>query len=182
MAVEYMGASHLASDGYEVQRTNNFEIILSGLGEITGNASDTRTIKLAIESGFLPSEENTVQELNYFNTNIKVAGTATYSGGSIVVKDIISQGSDIESIIVAWRKAVYDPTPNSATTDRIGLAFNYKTDARVVQYAPDGSMERTWKLLGVWPSSVNYGNLEYGSGGSIKTIEIALQYDKAIRI
>lgn len=177
MAIEKLGASHLASDGYEVQRTNNFEIVISGIGELTGNVNDTRTITLAIESGFLPSEESSSQELNYSNTLVKVAGTTTYSGGSLVVKDVISENEDIEAIIIAWRKAVYDPD-----TDKVGLAFNYKKDARVIQYAPDGTMTRTWKLLGVWPRSVNYGNLEYGSGGAIKTIEIGLEYDKAIRI
>ena len=176
MAIEFLGASHLASDGFEVQRTNNFEIVLSGLGDLTGNIADTRTIKLAVDSGFLPSEESASQELNYSNMSIKVAGTTTYSGGSITVKDVISENSDVESIINAWRKTVYDPE-----TDKVGLAFNYKRDARIIQYAPDGTMERTWKLQGVWPRSVNYGSLQYGTGGAIKTIEIGLEYDKAIR-
>lgn len=177
MAIDKLGASHLASDGYEVQRTNNFEIVISGIGELTGNINDTRTITLAVESGFLPAEESSTQELNYSNTVVKVAGTTTYSGGSIVVKDIISANEDVEAIIIAWRKSVFDPD-----NDRVGLAFNYKKDARVIQYAPDGTMERTWKLMGVWPKSVNYGSLEYGSGGSIKTIEVSLEYDKAVRM
>ena len=170
-----LGASHLASDGYEVQRTNNFEITISGIGEITGDMSHPDTITLAVESGFLPSEDNSVQALNYGNTHVKVAGTVTYTGGSLVVKDIISENEDIEAIIVAWRKAVYNPE-----TDQIGLAFNYKKEGTIIQYAPDGSMERVWKLQGVWPKSVNYGTLDYGSGGSIKTIEVGIEYDKAM--
>lgn len=177
MAITKLGASHLASDGYEVQRTNNFEVVISGIGELTGNVNDTRTVTLSLESGFLPAEQSSDQELHYANTLVHVAGTTTYSGGSIVVKDIISEKEDMEQIIINWRKSVYDPD-----TDKVGLAFNYKKDARVIQYAPDGSMERTWKLIGVFPIAVNYGTLDYSSGGAIKTIEVTLSYDKAIRI
>jgi hypothetical protein len=177
MSITKLGASHLASDGYEVQRTNNFEVILSGIGEITGNVNDTRTITLSVNSFFLPSEESSSQELHYGNTLVKVAGTVNYSGGSLVVKDVISENEDVENIIIAWRKSVYDPS-----SDKVGLGYNYKKDARVIQYAPDGTIERTWKLLGVWPRAVNYGNLDYGSGGSIKQIEVQLEYDKAIRV
>lgn len=177
MSIEKLGASHLCADGGDVQRTNNFEFILSGIGELTGNVNNTRTITLAVDGAFLPTEDNSVQELHYSNTAVKVAGTVTYGSGTLTLKDMITEGSDIESIITEWRKSVYDPE-----TDKIGLAFNYKKDARVVQYAPDGSMERTWKLQGCWPSSVDYGQLQYGSGGSIKLISVGIQYDKAIRV
>lgn len=177
MAITKLGASHLASDGYDVQRTNNFEFVISGLGSLTGNANDARSITLAVDGAFLPSEDSSVQELAYSNTSVKVAGTTTYGSGTLVLKDLISAGGDIEKILVKWRKAVYDPD-----TDKVGLAFNYKIDARIVQYAPDGTMERTWKLLGCFPSSVDYGQLQYGSGGAVKTVSVGIQYDKAIRL
>lgn len=168
-----LGASHLTTETWELQRTNNFEISIAGLDSIAG-AGSARLITLAVESGFLPSEQSNVENLNYGNTLVKVAGTVTYSNGQLVVKDAIQE--DIENIIRLWRKSVYDPD-----TDAVGLAFNYKKDARVIQYAPDGTMERTWKLLGVWPSAVDYGQLDYTSSGAKKTISITLEYDKAIR-
>ena len=61
----------------------------------------------------------------------------------------------------------------------IGFAVNYKKQARVVQYAPDGTYERTWKIEGVWPSQVSYGDLS-NTDGNPKEISITLQYDKAI--
>ena len=169
-----LGSSHFATESWEIQRTNNFEISIAGLDTLVG-AGSARLVTLAVESGFLPTENSNVVELNYGNTLTKVAGTTTYSNGQLVVKDAIQE--DIENIIVQWRKSVFDPD-----TDKVGLAFNYKMDARVVQYAPDGSMERTWKLQGVWPSSVDYGAVDYTSQGAKKTISITLEYDKAIRI
>lgn len=164
--IETLGASHLASEGWEVQRQNNFEISIAGVGG--------RTLTLAVESGFLPAESNEIIELNYGNSKVKVAGIATFEDGTLTLKDAISQ--DIEGIVRDWRSQVYDPE-----TDRVGLAVNYKKQGRVIQYAPDGSMERTWKIIGAWPSNVNYGTLDYTASDK-KTIELTITYDKAVRV
>ena len=164
--VETLGAAHLASAGYEVQRTNNFEI------QIDGVTSETRTLILSVVSGFLPNESNEVISLNYGNTQITVAGAARpNNSGTLVVRDLVQQ--DIEAAIDAWRATVYNKE-----TDAIGFAFDYKKEAKVVQYAPDGTLLRTWDLEGVWPSAVDYGQISYDSPG-VKTISITLQYDKA---
>lgn len=165
MAIETLGASHLADRGFEVQRTNNFEIQIE-------NVSNSRILTLAVVSGFLPSESNEVISLNYGNTTITVAGKANVNGsGSLVVRDLVQQ--DVEQMIDAWRSTVYDKS-----TDAIGFAFDYKKPAKVTQYAPDGTLVRVWNLIGVWPSAVDYGQISYDSPGA-KTISITLQYDKA---
>lgn len=165
MAIETLGASHLASEGYEVQRTNNFEIQIE-------NVSKSRILTLAVVSGFLPNESNEVINLGYGNTTITVAGKANVNGnGTLVVRDLVQQ--DMELVIDEWRKTVYDKT-----TDAIGFAFDYKKPAKVTQYAPDGTLIRVWNLQGVWPSAVDYGQISYESPG-VKTVSITLQYDKA---
>ncbi len=163
--IESLGASHLASQGFEVQRTNNFEIQID-------NVSKVRPLILAVVSGFLPNESNEVISLNYGNTTITVAGKANANGsGSLVVRDLVQE--DIEQVIDEWRKTVYDKE-----TDAIGFAADYKKPAYVTQYAPDGTLLRVWNLEGVWPSAVDYGQVSYESPG-VKTINITLQYDKA---
>ena len=163
--IESLGASHLASQGFEVQRTNNFEIQID-------NVTKVRPLILAVVSGFLPNESNEVISLNYGNTTITVAGKANANGsGSLVVRDLVQE--DIEQVIDDWRKTVYNKE-----TDAIGFAADYKKPAYVTQYAPDGTLLRVWNLEGVWPSSVYYGQVSYESPG-VKTINITLQYDKA---
>lgn len=158
---------HLASEGYEVQRVNNFEIQIDGVG-----TKWDETIRLAVVSGFLPNESNEVISLNYGNTQITVAGAARpNNSGSLVVRDFVQK--DVEGIIALWRSQVYDKT-----SDAIGFASNYKKTAKVTQCAPDGTYLRSWDLEGVWPSAVDYGTISYESPG-VKTISITLQYDKA---
>lgn len=166
-----LGASHLASANFEVQRTNNFEIQV----DCSTDTEKQRTITLAIVGGFLPSESNEVISLNYSNTTVTVAGKANANGsGSLTIRDFLQDGSDVEKIIDDWRAQVYDKE-----TDAIGFAADYKKTAMVTQYAPDGSYMRVWKLKGVWPSAVEYGQVSYDSPG-VKTINVTLQYDKAI--
>lgn len=169
MAVEVLGPSHFSSENWELQRTNNFEISISGVGE------SERLLTLAVASGFLPDEGNDPIDVSYGNTKVSVAGV--FSGatdGSISIRDVIQK--DVEALIEEWRYTVYNKD-----TDAIGMAFDYKKQARIVQYAPDGSHERTWKLEGVWPSRVNYGTLDYESN-DVKKIELTLRYDKAILV
>ena len=165
MALENLGASHLASSGFEVQRTNNFEIQID-------NVSNQRILTLSVVSGFLPNESNEVISLNYGNTQITVAGAARpNNSGTLVVRDLIQE--DVEQMIDQWRSTVYNKD-----TDAIGFAADYKKSAKVTQSAPDGTLLRVWDLEGVWPSAVDYGQISYDSPGA-KTISITLQYDKA---
>lgn len=165
MAIETLGASHLASQGFEVQRTHNFEIQID-------NVSKVRMLTLSVVSGFLPNESNEVISLNYGNTQVTVAGAARpNNSGTLVVRDLVEE--DIEKVIDDWRATVYNKD-----TDAIGFAYDYKKTAKVSQYAPDGTLVRVWNLKGVWPSAVDYGNISYDSPG-VKSISITLQYDKA---
>ena len=166
MPTRTLGASHLAGAGWEVQRKNNFEISIAGVGD------SERLLTLSVVSGALPTESNEVITLNYGNTNIKVAGVFNTEGGTLVVRDFLQK--DVEALIDKWRATVYN-----LYTDGIGFAVNYTKQARVVQYAPDGTYERTWKIEGVWPSQVSYGDLS-NTDGNPKEIQITLQYDKAI--
>lgn len=166
MSIERLGASHLASQNFEIQRVNNFEIQIEGV-------YDYRTLTLAVVSGFLPNESNEVITLNYGNTKTTVAGVSNFNNsGTLVVRDFLQK--DIEKAIDDWRATV-----TRKDNDSIGFAYDYKKKATVTQYAPDGTYERVWKLQGVWPSAVDYGAVSYDSPG-VKTISITLQYDKAV--
>lgn len=167
MAIDTLGASHLATDGFEIQRTNNFEIQI----ELADDSERVRNLTLAVVSGFLPSESNEVINLNYGNTQITVAGAARVNNsGTLVVRDLIEK--DTEKLIDEWRSLVYNKQ-----SEAIGFAVDYKKTAKITQYAPDGTYLRVWNVEGLWPSAVDYGNISYESSG-VKTISITLQYDK----
>lgn len=159
-----LGPYHMAQNQqYEPQRTNHFEVQITDVG---GDA-----LTLAVSSTNLPTISVPATEVPHGNATIKVAGQVEFDDVSIEVKDFI--GADVEGIIDSWQREVYDPV-----TDQIGLAVNYKRTGYLYQYAPDGSNIRTWTLDGVWPNSVEYGDMGY-DGSDVKQISMTLSVDKA---
>lgn len=158
-----MGAMHMSNvKTYEIQRTNNFELVLEGFGD---------EFTLCVESCPLPTTSNDPIELAYGNAKVKVAGQAAFDDIELQVKDAI--GADIEKKLSDWRKQVYDPE-----TDKIGWAADYKRNGRIHQYAPDGTYQRSWRIIGVWPTNFNPGEMNY-DGSDKKLISMTLSVDKA---
>ena len=147
---------------YEVQRTNHFELRIDGLSD---------DITLAVESIGLPEVSNDPIELAYGNSKVKVAGQATYNDVEFSVKDFIE--ADTEYELWQWRNQVYNPE-----TDAIGWNNTYKRDGTIYQYGPDGTVLRKWKMLGLWPTNLSGGEMNY-DGGDKKLISMTLSCDKA---
>ncbi len=159
---------HLAPGGaaskFEPQRQSNWLISIAGV-------AGENNIRLALEAAALPSVAVEEIPLNFLNTTRWVAGRAIYDTIPLVVKDMVDVG--VASAIKDWHEQVYNPE-----THKIGLAKNYKKVADLVLFGPDGELQRTWSLLGCWPVSVNYGQLDMNSSDKV-LIETVLRYDRA---
>lgn len=166
MADRQLGASFMSNNrSYEVQRTNNFEVVFQGLSD---------TVTLAVASCSIGTESNEPLELPYGNTRVKVAGQTSFDDVSLVVNDFIK--ADLEKEIVAWRNQVYNPK-----NDAIGWAEDYKRVGRLYQFAPDGTCDRVYYLQGCWPSSVEISEFNY-DGADKKQLTLTISVDKAYRI
>lgn len=168
-----LNAAFMSADSkYEVQRTNNFRFIVD-LSEFTNNTSVSSgdIIELACDTTGLPNIQNDPIELDYGNSNVKVAGKATIDDISVAVKDFIEP--DVEQILWQWRLKVYNPK-----TGKIGWSNSYKKTCYVVQYGPNGEVVRKWQCDGVWPTSLDLGELDYSSGDK-KQITMNLSVDNA---
>ena len=158
-----LGPMHLSNNrNFEVQRTNNFEVAIEGLSD---------EITLSVQSFALPTISNDPIELSYGNSKVKVAGQANFDDISMAVNDYIT--IDIERQLHAWRKQVYDPE-----SDAVGWAEKYKRNGRVYQYGPDGTVVRTWRIIGMWPASIESGEMSY-DGSEKKQVTMNFSVDKA---
>jgi len=155
---------------YEVQRQNDWYFEVE---PPSGALSDTkRVITVALDIGFLPSESSEEIEIHFVNERVYVAGKPMFEAGTLTLKDYVDY--PVMKTIADWRKVVYNPQ-----TGQIGLAKNYKVDASVVLFAPDGSYRREWVLRGCWPQAVNYGPTLDMSTMEQNKIEVTIRYDKA---
>jgi hypothetical protein len=169
MAIQTLYAGFMSSDpAYEIQRTNNFYITLdlSAFG-----AADAGLMSLACETTGLPNSNTDPLEAPYGNSVVKVAGKTTFDDISITIKDFIEK--DIEAVLMKWRYAVYNPE-----TGKVGWAANYKREARITLYAPNGTCERTWMATGVWPTGIELGDMDYSSS-DLRKITMTLSVDHA---
>lgn len=150
---------------YEVQRMNHFEVLIEGLSNVV--------VPLAVESFSLPDVSISPIELAHGNTKVKVAGLADTPDSSLTVKDFIVP--DIEGLLYDWFQQVYE-----FRTGKIGWASVYKKNATFYEYAPDGTNPRVWKLIGMWPSTMTFGEFGYESGDK-RQISTTLQVDQSYR-
>ena len=167
-----LGPQHLAADlKWEPQRTSNFQVNIYGLP-----GQGTEMIMLSLVNFSLPNIQNDPIPIKHGNTNVKFAGSTEWQGSDqLTVIDYIT--TDLSQIISDWRKLVYDPE-----TDAIGWAANYKKQGEVVEAGPDGTFYRTWKYEGIWPSAVNFGELNHEATTDVRRIEMTMQYDRAYRV
>ena len=163
---EYLGAKHLAGKTIgDLQRVNNFMVQIDGL---------PTNLMFMVQGMPLPSSENEVLSVKFGNSVIKLPGPASFSEGEITFRDSIDL--DTEQSLYDWRLMVYDPV-----TERIGKSTNFKKNAMITEYSPDGSVGRQWKMEGVWPSAFKPGEMN-NDGSEIKTMSLTLQYDRAYRV
>ena len=183
-AVSPMGTYHLAANHnlYEIQRSNNFEFIVTDIdgiskaGMISGQVSGTienaqEIIRLSVASSSIPHFSQDPIEVKRGNSTMKFAGVPKFDAGTIKVNDYI--GAATKEVLMAWQNLSYN-----VATEKVGLASDYKKDCYLVEYTPDYQKVRQWKLHGCWISKLDGG--EFSSDNNDKMqITVTIEYDKA---
>lgn len=159
-------ATRFNTKKFQLQRKNHFEV------QFDSDFIDSE-LRFMLVSFPLPKETTEASDISYFNQTIKVAGKTTFDNTTMVLRDAIEY--DTEQKFLNWRKKVYDPENGT-----MGLAADYKCDATVYEYTPNKESYRTWRIIGCWPSSIDYGEMTYDDGGE-KQLTVGITYDYAYR-
>lgn len=166
-----MGADHVAEANgrYEPQRPFNFKLVLP-----QDVVDDAETVELAALSFTVPNISNEPITIPFLNEDRKVAGAATFENATLVVVDYVDP--NVLQSLQGWRDRVYDPE-----TGGVGLARDYKRDASLKMFGPDDqdSFSRLWRLVGVWPQSVQHGEFNMGTRTDYKQVTAIFSIDRA---
>jgi hypothetical protein len=181
-----IGAYVLAneSSGFlaEIQRTNNFEFVVTNLQGIKKpgmSGSETNAvvenieevIRLSVNSSSIPHFSQDPIAVRRGNTVVKYAGVINFPEGSIQCNDYI--GIDTKIALMAWQNL-----SGNVKTQKVGLVTDYKRDCWLIEYTPDYQEVRKWILHGCWISALT--EPEYNHDGNDKhTISATIQYDWA---
>lgn len=179
-----MGTHHLAANPnlYEVQRTNNFEFIVTDIdgitkagmvgGEANGNIANAQEIiRLSVVSSTIPHFSQQAIEVKRGNNTMKFAGVPTFESGTLKLNDYI--GAATKEVLMAWQNLSYN-----VVTEKVGLASDYKKDCYLVEYTPDYQKVRQWKMHGCWISKLSEGEFNHESNEK-KQIDVTIEYDRA---
>lgn len=169
---EDLRATRFNTKQFQLQRKNHFEVQF-GCNDNQQSFID-KDLKFMLVSFPLPKETTESSDINYFNQTIKVAGKTSFETTTMVLRDAIEYDTELK--FLDWRKRVYDPKKGT-----MGLASDYKTSAIVIEYTPNKEEMRRWKIIGCWPSGIDYGELTYDDGGE-KQLSVTLSYDFAYRL
>ena len=191
--VLYGTASYFATNAnFQPVMNNHFEIYIMGLnndvfshGEVfTGNNTFAKTVsaagqitegdlgeilRLNVSSFKIP--EITVQsiDIRHGNDRVKLAGQPSVGDCSITVHDVI--GADTQRVLWAWFNLVFDVEKKT-----MGINVDYKKNAILYQFAPDGSTVRSWDCRGLWPTSFPGNDFAYDRSQNID-LQVTLACD-----
>lgn len=176
-----ISAYHMAASPnlYEVQKSNAFKFIVTGLdpltnpvtGQVIPNAADI--LKQSAFSFNPPSFSQQPIEVRMGNTVVKTAGTPTFSDGTLTLHDFV--GVETYNVLYAWQALSFN-----IKTGRVGLAQDYKKTAYLLEYTTDFSkVVRVWKLYGVWVANLSKDSFNNAENASEVKIQCSISYDWA---
>lgn len=160
-SVEQFKANAISEGGY---RPTLFEVTVNfnGVGQ---------QFSYLCQAAQVPAFTVGVIEVPYFGRKIKVAGDRTFAEWTTtaMIEEDFSQRGAFEE----WSRLMNDGPTN------IREQFNesYKTDAQVLLYGKDGSVKRTYTLVGCWPSDVGTIELDWNTNDTIGTYTVTWAFD-----
>lgn len=162
-----VNANHLAAQtgGGTLQGANHFALEI----EIEG----WDNVVLALDSSNAPTETSEEIEVKYGNETRKYAGGVTYENMTLTVRDFVDL--NVLEILENWRNSTYDPE-----TGAVGYPSEYKKSGHFVLFDSKGNTVKRWKLVGVWCSNLNRGQVSMDDSNPVK-IEATICIDKVFR-
>jgi len=76
-----------------------------------------------------------------------------------------------------WFLLMYNPS-----TGNVGLASEYQTDAFITLFANNETPIERWMYLGIFPTSIGMGDLDWSDEASGLTVDVTFQFSKVYRI
>ena len=165
---------------YEVQKTNAFKFIVTGLdnlvsvttGEVIPDAADT--LKWSVTGIDTPSITQSPLEVRRGNTVMKSAGTPVFTNGRLALNDFVGAGT--YDVLLAWQNLSFN-----FKTRRVGLMSEYKKDAYLIEYTTDfAKVVRVWHLFGCWVTSLSKTGFNNAANADNVGIDCSIEFDYAM--
>jgi hypothetical protein len=158
---------------YGGARPSLFSVYLSvpqGIGIDSVSVDKFRFVCRATE---LPASAVSSIEIPYFGRKIKVAGERAFADWSVTVMN--DEDFAVRSMFETWSNALNRMVSN--VRDPNINAENYKTDLEIIQYGKDGSVIRSYQLVGAFPTEIGNIGLDWDSANAVESFSVNFSYD-----
>ena len=179
---KYLGTSYILTHkaDFEPGRTSDFILKVKfkrDLYDMEGNkvcsASEAEeALALSIRNFTGPSMSVDPISIRTGNGIVQYAGAPQISNSPITFTDYI--GKKTEQILLAWYCQVHNPL-----NDKIGFKEYYANDALLYKWAPNGTRQISWWIMGAWINEYNQGNFDR-SNPDQRQFSTTIMYDRCI--
>lgn len=178
---KYLGTSYILSHkaDFEPGRTSDFVLRIKftrDLYDMDGNfvcSANDATEALALSIRDYTGPQMTIEPINVKTGNgtVQYAGVPSVGTSAISFTDYI--GQQTEQILLAWYTMAHN-----LKNDKIGFKEYYAQDGILYRWAPNGSRQISWQLLGCWINEYNLGQFSR-SNPELRQFSTTIYYDKA---
>jgi len=149
---------------------NVFMSVPSGLG--IDNVSVDK-FRFLCKTAELPESTISPIEVPYFGRKIKVAGERTFADWGVTVLN--DEDFSVRAMFETWSNAMNRLVSN--VRDPNVSAENYKADLEVIQYGKDGSILRSYQLVGAFPTQIGAISLGWDAANAVEEFSVNFSYD-----
>lgn len=147
---------------FNVQITNPF----NGNGDIK--------VPFLVQAATLPPSTLGAIDVPYFGRKIKVAGDRTFPTWTVTVLN--DEDFLIRNAMEEWSQAMNSHLGNVRDL-AAGTPAGYKSQAYVRQFSKTGVVLREYKFNGLFPTSIQEIEVNWGSNDQIESFDVTFQYD-----
>lgn len=165
MANQNMGIGQLGFNNLIFKRKFRFTFALQN---ICGSQSvPPYYVKVASR----PNLEIEETEINFLNAKTWIPGKASWQTMTVTYLDVATAD---QAPLFSWLASVYNFT-NPVTLQMGSARSDYTATAILNMYDGCGQLLETWQMTDVWPTGINFGEVDYSSS-DICEIELTLRY------
>lgn len=179
---KYLGTSYILTHkaDFEPGRSSDFILKIKfarDLYDMEGNLvadkdEATETLALSIRDYTGPQMSIEPIRIKTGNGTVSYAGVPSVADSSITFTDYI--GKNTEAILLAWYSMAHN-----ILNDKIGFKEYYSNDGILYKWAPNGTRQISWWLLGCWINDYNMGQFSR-QNPDLRQFSTTIIYDKPI--
>lgn len=179
---KYLGTSYILNHkaDFEPGRTSDFILkikferdLYDMEGKFVCTAADaTENLALSLRNYAGPQMTIDTLSIRTGNGQVNYAGTPSVANSAITFTDYI--GLQTEQILLAWYSMAHN-----ILNDKIGFKEYYAQDGILYKWAPNGTRQISWWLMGCWINEYNQGQFDR-QNPDLRQFSTTILYDKPV--